>query len=159
MRLVVCLRWRRALRFFLLFYRPGTVLLRRSAFVNHSEILMDCLGPISELSYFRHQVLLVLLIDDFRVAALILLLSMHLSVTPIHNGLVVVSAAEEGSFLVVRWRLRPSSCVEPSLVHQVFGSSLAILDSLQGVFITVLCPTDPLLPRHIVLLFTELLSC
>lgn len=77
---------------------------------------MDCLGPISELSYLRHQVLLVLLIDNLRVATLILL-SMLLSVTPIHNGLVVVSAAEEVSFLVVRWRLRPSSCVEPTLVH------------------------------------------
>ena len=77
---------------------------------------MDYLGPISELSYLRHQILLVLLIDDLRVAALILL-SMLLSVTPIHNGLVVVSAAEEVSFLVVRWRLRPSSCVEPTLVY------------------------------------------
>lgn len=72
---------------------------------------MDCFGPIPELSYLRHQVLLVLLIDDLRVGALILLLSMLLSITPIHYGLVIVIAAVEGSLLVVRWRLRPSSCL------------------------------------------------
>jgi len=90
---------------------------------------MDRLWPIPELSYFRHQVLLVLIIDDLWVAALILLLSLLLSVAPIHNGLVVLSVVEERSFLVVNWRLRPGSCIEPTLFHQVFGSTLSILDS------------------------------
>lgn len=62
---------------------------------------MNLLWAISQLGYFRHKVLSVLLIYDFWIAVLVLLLSIFLSVSPIHNRLVVVSATLKAVFQVI----------------------------------------------------------